>query len=236
VKVFAMHKNVLAVIPARGGSKGILRKNLELVAGKPLVAWSIEVALKATWINRVVVSTDDPEIEQTALAYGAEVVIRPDEISGDGASSESALLHVLETLNSTEKYRPDVVVFLQATSPVRTSEDIDQAVSMVENEGYDSVLSVVPSHGFLWREGALGAESVNYDWAHRPRRQDMKPEYRENGSIYVMTYQCLMKFHNRLGGRIGMHVMDETAGYEIDSPTDLEIVRHLMNLAGKERS
>src|SRR5690606_12945688 len=101
---------------ARGKSKGIPQKNLQIVAGDPLVAWSIKAAKSSSYINRIVVSTDDQSIADTAINYGAEVVTRPDEISGDEATSESALLHVVETLRSSEGYQPELIVFLQCTS------------------------------------------------------------------------------------------------------------------------
>src|SRR5262249_45872769 len=117
--------NVLAIIPARGGSKGIPRKNLIPLAGKTLVAYSIEAARQAKGIHRVVVSTEDPEIAAVARGYGAEVVERPTQISGDKASSESVLLHIVEHLQRTESYTPDLIVFLQCTSPLTQADDID---------------------------------------------------------------------------------------------------------------
>ncbi|HEY9766444.1 MAG TPA: acylneuraminate cytidylyltransferase family protein, partial [Chroococcales cyanobacterium] len=119
---------VLAVIPARGGSKGIPRKNVRLLAGKPLIAHAIEAARGSRSIDRVVVSTDDTEIGRVAERFGAEVVWRPTEISGDTASSEAALLFTLDFLESKEGYRPDILVFLQCTAPLTLAEDIDDTV------------------------------------------------------------------------------------------------------------
>jgi len=119
----------LAIIPARGGSKGIPRKNIRPLAGKPLIAYSIEAALQAESVNRVVVSTDDSDIVKVSKQYGAEIVWRPDEISGDKVSSELALLHVLDQLNKSENYIPDFIVFIQCTSPLMLSKDIDGTFS-----------------------------------------------------------------------------------------------------------
>ena len=119
---------IITIIPARGGSKSIPKKNLVSFLGEPLIAKSIQQSLNAKSINRTIVSTDDFEISQIAEKYGAEIIKRPDSISGDVATSESALKHVLDTLEKTEIYVPDLVVLLQATSPLRKDNDIDNAV------------------------------------------------------------------------------------------------------------
>lgn len=119
---------ILTIIPARGGSKGIPRKNARPLAGKPLIAHTIEHAWQARSVSRVVVSTDYPEIAAVAQRYGAKVVWRPAEISGDTATSESALLHVLNYLRDREGYEPDLVVSLQATSPLRQPDDIQNTI------------------------------------------------------------------------------------------------------------
>ena len=118
--LFAIPKSelkVLAIIPARGGSKGIPRKNLRKLAGKPLIAYAIETAHASYYVNRIIVSTDDQEIAEVSKGFGAEYIQRPIEISGDSASSESALLHTLEQLYTLEAYEPNLLVFLQCTSP-----------------------------------------------------------------------------------------------------------------------
>lgn len=229
---------ILAIIPARGGSKGIPRKNVRLLAGKPLVAHTIEHACQARSVDRVVVSTDDPEIAVVSEQYGAEVVWRPAEISGDTASSESALLHTLVFLEQTEGYRPDLVVFLQCTSPIRRPEDIDQAVQTLLDEDADSLLSVVPFHHFIWRLVDDQGQPVDYDYRHRPRRQDRQPEYMENGSIYVFEPWVLRRFNNRLGGKIALYVMGGWSSVDINTLQDFELcewiashMHHLDSLA-----
>lgn len=220
--------SVLAIIPARGGSKGIPRKNVLSVAGKPLVVHSIDQARHARFVSRVAVSTDDDEIARVSEAAGAEVVRRPADISGDKATSESALIHALGTLMASGQYRPDLVVFLQCTSPLRQPGDIDAAISTLLDQKADSLLSVSPSHRFLWAEKDGQAMSLNYDFHHRPRRQDMAPQYVENGSIYVFRPDVLLQGGNRLGGKVALHVMDEDASWDIDTPFDMRVAEMLM--------
>lgn len=214
-----MTAEVVAIIPARGGSKGIPRKNVRLLAGKPLLAYTVEQARAAAAVTRVVVSTDDAEIAAVARRYGAEVIDRPAAISGDTATSESALLHALDALGA-QGVQPELVVFLQCTSPFRAPGDIDAAVATLRARGADSLLSVVPSHAFLWSERDGRAAPLNYDYRSRPRRQDRAPEYRENGSIYVFKPWVLRELGNRLGGAIALYIMDEAQGLDIDGPFD----------------
>src|SRR4030042_5620005 len=130
--------NIIAIIPARGGSKGIPQKNLKLLAGKPLVAHTIEHALQARHVSRTVVSTDDTKIAQVAQQYKAEVVMRPAELATDTTISELALLHVLSLLEQTEGYAPSLVILLQATSPLREPDDIDNAIDTLHAANADS--------------------------------------------------------------------------------------------------
>ena len=221
-------KSVLCVIPARGGSTGVPRKNLRRLSGMPLLAHTLEHARAAKCIQRIVVSTDDGEIADLARARDAGVVIRPPELSTDTASSETAIAHALDSLKRAQGYAPDVVVFLQCTCPFREADDIDRAADVVLRGDADSVLSVVPFHGFLWTRGddAIGMP-LNYDPGCRPRRQDMPPTFRENGSIYVFTTELFQRTGVRVGGRIAMHVMDEMAALDIDSELDFQLAEAL---------
>lgn len=221
--------SILAIIPARAGSKGIPGKNIKPLAGKPLIAHSIEQARNSDLVTRIVVSTDGDQIAQVARDYGAEVITRPAEISGDTATSESALLHALYTLHETEAYDPDLIVFLQCTSPIRQPHDIDRAIQTLRDANADSLLSVVPSHRFLWgiREGTV--KSLNYDFRSRPRRQDREPEYAENGSIYVLKPSILRQQQNRLGGKIALYVMDAWSAVDIDDPEDFELCEWILS-------
>lgn len=220
---------MLTIIPARGGSKGIPRKNVTLLAGKPLVAHSIVQARETAGVTRVVVSTDDDEIAAVSREWGAEVVPRPAEISGDKASSESALLHALDYLKEREGYEPELVVFLQATSPLRAADDMQRAIETLRREEGDSLFSACRVEGFTWRLAGGSLTPVNYDPAKRPRRQDLKEEiWEENGSFYILKPWVLRELNSRLGGRIVMHKMDRTASFQIDEPGDFELLEHLM--------
>jgi CMP-N,N'-diacetyllegionaminic acid synthase len=230
--------SAVAVIPARGGSKGIPRKNVLPLAGKPLVVHTIEQAKESSSVTDTVVSTDDDEIAAVSEAAGATVVRRPADLSGDQATSESALIHAVRALVQQGKPQPELIVFLQCTSPIRRAGDIDAAVAMLLKKGADSLLSVSPSHRFLWTEEDGWARPINYDFRCRPRRQDMVPQYVENGSIYVFRTQELLDSGNRLSGKIALYQMDDEAAVEIDSLLDMSIVEMIMRnrLTGDVRS
>lgn len=227
-------RKIVALIPARGGSKGIPRKNVAELGGKPLIAYSIEHSLAASTVDRTIVSTDDDEIAEIARAWGAEVVRRPAEIAGDEASSESALTHALDLL-ADDGYRPDLVVFLQATSPIREPHAIDEAIRTLDEQRADSLFSASPVHGFVWRRGArgpAGAEpelrSLTYDYRERPRRQDIGDDFLENGSLYVFKPEILERHGNRLGGRIAIYPMPALHSFQIDEPSDLVLFERLV--------
>lgn len=227
--------NVLAIIPARGGSKGIPRKNLRLLAGKPLIAHTVEHALEARTVSRVVVSTDDTEIASVARHYGAEVIRRPPEMSSDTASSESALLHALDHLEKNEGYEPDLVVFLQCTSPLTGSEDIDGTVQALLEQDADSALAVTPFHYFLWRRDRQGnAVGINHDKSVRPRRQERESEYLETGAVYVMRAQGFLTAKHRFFGKTAIHLMPRERCWEIDDPLDLAIAELLLRQQQEE--
>lgn len=202
-----MKKNIICVIPARGGSKRIPNKNILLLGGKPLIVHSIEHARQSKLVKRIIVSTDDSEIARISKKCGAEVVKRPKRISGAHATSESAIKHVVEHLESTG-YSPDLIVFLQCTSPIRNPHDIDAAIETLYRENADSLLSVCRNERFLWRSVFGNMQPVNYDYLKRPRDQDHSEEYRENGSIYIFKPEVMQKYGNRLGGKIAVYEMD----------------------------
>lgn len=213
----------LAIIPARGGSKGVPRKNLVPVNGKPLLVWTIEAAIKAWTVNKVAVSTEDKEIAGIAKLYQVEVVKRPDELATDEASAESVLLHTLAHLKSAG-YEPDLVVFLQCTSPLTTEDDIDNVVSALLDQRADSALSVVPFHYFLWNESG---EGINHKRSCRPRRQDREPQYIETGGIYVMRTKGFLAVKHRFFGKTIVHVCGGPH-MEIDDPFDLAMADALL--------
>ena len=226
--------NVCAIIPARGGSKTIPKKNIRLLAGKPLIFYTIKQALQARQVNRTIVSTEDIEIAEIARKYDAEVVMRPPELATDTASTDSVLLQVLSSLGKTQGYRPQLVVLLQPTSPLRKPDDIDNAIETLKTTGADSLLSCCRSYDFYWRVGDGQAISVNYDYRHRPRRQDFLSQYTENGSIYITKYGILEKYGNRLGGLISLYEMDSLDSFQIDTEQDFLLVEQLFLLRSGE--
>lgn len=221
--------STVAIIPARGGSKGIPRKNLVDFCGKPLIAWSILQALHARQIDSVWVTSDDDEILAVAETFGAMPIRRPAEISSDQASSESAWMHALEVIED-HGAAVDTVVAMQATSPIRESSDLDSGVLTLREQGYDSMLSVSEVEDFFtWRIGNNGsAQSVNYDYRNRKRRQQIEKRYLENGSFYAFRPEQLRRDNNRLGGRIGLFVMGRHKMFQIDSPEDIELCTAVM--------
>ncbi len=218
---------IIAIIPARGGSKGLKDKNVRLLCGLPLIAYSIQDALESQRVDQVFVSTDSPTIAAIAQDYGASIIERPPVLASDTATSESALLHALEHLENNGIW-PGLVVFLQCTSPLRTGLDIDRAIAQIEQNNVDSLLSVSPSHSFLWHYQHGYPQALNYDPTHRPRRQDLNPQYEENGSIYIFKPWVLKQHHNRLGGKISLFCMEEAQRHQIDSHQDFEYVEFLM--------
>ncbi len=215
--------NVLAVIPARGGSKGIPRKNVLPLAGKPLIAHTIAAARAAPSVGRVVVSTDDAEIAAVSRQYGADVVMRPAELAGDLSSSEAALLHVLDALEADEGYRAEVLVFLQCTSPLTAPEDIEQTARAVL-DGADTALAVAPFHYFLWKRDASGAAvGVNHDKSVRLMRQQREPEFLETGAVYAMKVEGFRQAKHRFFGRTAMVETPTERRLEIDDPEDFRL-------------
>lgn len=212
----------VAIIPARGGSKDIEKKNIVPFLGAPLLTHTVDQALESDAIDRTYVSTDDDEIAAVGRDASAEIIDRPAEIASDRSPTEDALLHALSVMRD-DGVDPDVIVLLQCTSPLRRRGDIDEAVSLVTEEGYDSALSCCEDHKFYWREGEEGAEPINYDPKERAMRQELDERYQENGSIYVTRTEILETENCRLGGEIGIHEMPEALSFEIDTPSDLKL-------------
>lgn len=221
--------DTVAIIPARGGSKGIPRKNLQLLHGKPLIVWTIEQALAVEGL-RVMVSTEDDEIAEVAAAAGAEIVRRPDELAQDTTPTEPVVVHVLDTL-ATQGSEPEVTMLLQATSPVRHEGTLGRALAEFREGGLDALVGVVPTPPFLWSMSSGGGAVAHWDWQHRRRRQEMAPadlRYRETGSVYVTRSELYRDLGNRMGGRIGLFVMDEDEGIDIDTLFDLQTAGSVM--------
>ena len=225
--------SVVAVIPARGGSKGVPGKNLKRVGGVSLVARAVASALASRLIDRVIVSTDDAGIAAAAEAAGAETMSRSVVLSGDTASSESVLLDVLDRLDRVDEVneqpseqsseQPDVLVFLQATSPFIDPDDLDSAIARVLEGSEDVVFSAVETYAFLWKQGDDGATGVNHDHSFRPRRQDREPHFQETGAFYVMNAAGFRAAEFRFFGTVGIAHVDPRTSIEIDTVDELEI-------------
>ncbi|MEU2930184.1 N-acylneuraminate cytidylyltransferase [Streptomyces sp. NPDC007251] len=231
-------RRVLAVIPARGGSKGVPAKNLAPVGGVPLVARAVRECRAARLVTDVVVSTDDQAIAAAAREAGAEVVLRPAAIAGDTATSEAAVLHAVDAHEALHGAPVDVVLLVQCTSPFIVREDIDGVASAVIEDGADTALTVAPFHGFVWREADAGSEGgvgVNHDKSYRPRRQDRPQDFLETGAAYAMDAAGFRKHLHRFFGRTELVRTDPARVLEIDDPHDLARARALAPLFDADR-
>lgn len=224
----------LCIIPARGGSKGVPGKNLRAVGGIPLVTRAIATARQARCAPRVVVSTDSERIAAEAQRGGAEVFSRPADLAGDTASSESALLHVLSTLHESGQPAPQILLFVQCTSPFLSAADIDGVHDLVASGQFDTAFTAARTHAFLWRLDGV-ASGVNHDPTARLRRQDRPVEYVETGGAYAMGVPGFVAHRHRFFGRIGLHEVSALSAIEIDDEQDL-LVAEAINSVGTNRS
>lgn len=210
---------ILAVIPARGGSKGVPRKNVRLLAGKPLIAWTIEQAIESHYIDRVIVSSEDEEICQVAKDSGAEVpFVRPAELATDTASGVDVLCHAVE--NSGSDY--DYVVLLQPTSPLRVSTDIDEAIQRCIGKNVTSVVSVAEaSKSPYWMyQMQSGGELTPFVENAASNRQQLPQAYALNGAVYVLEVAALLGNRKIIDAQTLGYVMPAERSYDIDSETD----------------
>tara|TARA_B110000238_G_C16055028_1_gene407853 strand:+ start:325 stop:1044 length:720 start_codon:yes stop_codon:yes gene_type:complete len=220
--------NIHCIILARGGSKGILNKNIINFCGKPLLAWTIDQCLGSEKVSDVWVSSDDDQILQVAEKYGAKIIKRPNEISGDSSTSESAWQHAIDYLHNND-CQVDIVLGPQVTSPLREVSDIDNAITSFINGNYDSMFAAsIADDLFIWEESRGGVDSINYDYKNRKRRQEFKEQIIENGSFYLFKPYIIQKDFNRLGGKIGYSIMDFWKMFEIDNADDLRMCSALM--------
>lgn len=223
------NKHIIAIIPARGGSKGIPKKNVLSFCGKPLLTWSILQARASKYIRNVYVSSDNQEILRIAEKYGAKGIKRPRHLATDMASSETALIHALKIAEKENSRKIDLVVFLQATSPIRTTADLNLAIETLLAQRADSLFSAtVLEDCCIWHKSAGKLKSLTFDYRKRSRRQERKPLYLENGSVYVFKPEILHRCHNRMGGRIAIFFMPFWKSYEIDKKEDIEICEYFM--------
>lgn len=204
---------IIAIIPARGGSKGIKDKNIKLFNGKPLISYSIKNAQESKLIDSVYVSTDSQKIYDISSKYFVNTIHRPKEISGDLATTESVIDHVLKLVDDV-----DIFVLLQCTSPIRPKGILDKAIQKLIDTKSDSLLSTTENHKFFWSINENDKINPLYDYKNRPRRQDIKEKnVYENGSFYISTKEQFLKSGNRLGGNITYINMDIEYSFEIDT-------------------
>lgn len=222
--------SAVAIIPARGGSKGLPRKNVLPLAGKPLIAWTIDAALAAKSIERVFVSTDDAEIAAVAERFGAGIIWRPEAISGDLVSSEDAILHALSVIHETG-CESDLVVFLQCTSPLTMGIDIDGTVNALISNQADTAVAVADFHYFIWKDATDSGEfiGVNHEKNVRLMRQQREQQFIETGAVYVMKTLGFKKYRHRFFGKTARYVMPEQRVLEIDTPVDFQVAETLLS-------
>ncbi|WP_210593932.1 N-acylneuraminate cytidylyltransferase [Streptomyces sp. GESEQ-35] len=232
-------RRVLAVIPARGGSKGVPAKNLAPVGGVPLVARAVRECRAARLVTDVVVSTDDQAIAAAARQAGAEVVLRPAAIAGDLATSEAAVLHAMDAHEALHGATVDVVMLVQCTSPFIAREDVDGVAAAIVENGADTAVTVAAFHGFVWRDGdedaADGGHGVNHDKSFRPRRQDRPQDFLETGAAYAMDSAGFRKHQHRFFGRTELVRTDPARVLEIDDHHELARARALAPLFDANR-
>ena len=222
---------VSAIILARGGSKGILNKNIIDFCGHPLLAWTIMQAKATPQVADVWVSSDSQDILAVANKYGANSIIRPQEISGDDASSESGWLHAINVIEAMGGDSIDYVLAPQASSPLREPSDFSGGISHIVAERADSLMSVAEVQDFfIWKGKSNGCiESTNYDYRNRKPRQRIESRYLENGSFYIFKPALIKRDQNRLGGKISIFVMEHYKMFQIDTSEDIRLCSVIMS-------
>jgi CMP-N-acetylneuraminic acid synthetase len=223
--------STLCIIPARGGSKGVPRKNLQLVGGVPLLARAIRTAQAAALVDRVAVSTEDAEIAAVARGAGVEVIDRPVELASDEARTDAVLLHALDV----QEVEPEILVCMQCTSPFTIPQDVDGCVRVLMcRRDLDCVLTATPVHLFLWHcDGQPYATPVNHDASQRQPRQDLLPQYLETGAVYALRVTGFLAGGMMRHGRIGLYIQPPERVLDIDEPLDLERANAWAQLAEK---
>ena len=220
----------LVVIPARGGSKGIPLKNIYPVNGKPLLTYSLEMIKQVEFDGDVVVSTDSEQIKEVAASVpGIEIVDRPQDISGDKASTESALLHALEVMEKRKECAYDAVVTLQATSPLRAPQTVKACLERYEadRDQYDALLTLTETRIDYWIKDGDAHYRRLYPDAPR-RRQDREPIYIENSAVYITDKQSLIETGSVLGHAVNGYVIPEREGVDINEPIDILLAEELL--------
>jgi len=220
---------IAAIILARGGSKGVPKKNIIDFCGKPLLAWTIEQTIQSgIELSDIYVSSDSQEILDVGNHYGVESILRTQEVSGDGATSEISWIYSIDYLKE-RGMEYDWIFAPQVTSPIREATDILNGILMAKSGRYDSLFSAQKTDQCsLWKKTKDGLESIGYDWRNRKRRQDNDIQYIENGSFYIFKPDLMKKNNNRMYGNIGVVEMEEWKSFEIDSIDDLRMCSLVM--------
>jgi len=221
---------VLAIIPARGGSKRLPGKNIKLLNGKPLIAYSIEYALNSSVIDKVVLSTEDDEIALIAKQFGAQVLMRPMELAQDTTKTAPVLVHVVEELEK-ENYVPDVIILLQPTCPIREDNLPVKALEMLEKSEYDSFFTAYKKSYTmaLWTLNNDNCANALYDYHLRPRWQDVEQNnllVQEDGGFYAIKYDAFLESKDFIGEKPYIYVVDKTI--DIDTENDFKNTEILM--------
>ena len=225
---------ILSIIPARGGSKGIPLKNIIKINKKPLLYYTINASLKSKLVTRTIVSTDHEKISKIAKSLGAEVIKRPKKLANDHIALEPSISQILNHLKKTENYKPDIILILQNTSPLRNSKHVDEALTLLKKRNYDSILSGFSYYTFLWKKGKDSrVKPLNYDPKKRPNHQKMDEQLYENGALFATTYNAFKKSCCRISGRIGFYKMPIELSYNIDTLDDLKDVKRIMKTLEK---
>ena len=221
-----MNEKYVVIIPARGGSKGIPKKNIKEFLGKPLLQHSIDYAKQSNLVDQIILTTDSSEIMEIGKNNNITVIDRPKELSGDEATTESAIEHVISLFDFSIN---TIFILLQPTSPLRPENSLDKMINIFNKKEYDSMLTLSPIHPLTWKINNNQPESM-YDYLNRPRRQDFKEKdliYDENGSVYIFKSRIFKEKLNRLGGKIGSFIFDEEYGKQIDTSLDFELLEIL---------
>ena len=222
-------RKIIAIIPARGGSKRLPRKNIKIFLGKPLIARTIEQALKSKYLDRVIVSTDNREIAEISQKYGAEVMERPKKLAGDKSRVIDAVFQALDVLKKA-KYVPQIAVLLQTTSPLRTTKDIDGAIQLFLKNKCEAVISFYESDSLLWsfRMGKRYLEPVLGKKYLKQRSQDLAKVYVPNGALYVFTPRNLSKYKSFYAKKLLPYIMPAQRSTDIDYEIDLKLAELIM--------
>ena len=219
---------ILGLITARGGSKGVPKKNIKIVAGKHLIVWTIEAALKSSMLNRVVLSTDDKVIAEIGKNNNAEVpFLRPEILAQDNSPHIDVIFNAINWLIDNENWRPDYILLLQPTSPLRTCQDIDNVISMGIEKNADSVVSVCMSQVHPYKMKIINRAGKMIDYTEKPKgylpRQILPDIYFENGALYLIKTKVLLEQKTLFPENTIPYVMSEQNSLDIDTEWDVEI-------------